>query len=441
MRILVLTQHYPPDICSTGYLCSTVAERRADQGDVVTVLTGRSGYVGAASDTVHETRGVEVRRVWSTRLGRSSVPRRLVDLVTFCLAVAWQAFWLPRQDVILSVTTPPFMIWAAVLHKLRHPSTKIVLWSMDCYPEVAERSQVIRAGGVISRSWRFLNRRLYRWLSAVVCLDQAMEDLLRPYDTQGVVHFPIIPNWERSDVFAWDTLPPPWPGAAALPLDGKLVVLYMGNAGYGHEFDTLIEAARKLQDAPVVFVLVGGGRRWHELETAKSRYQLDNVLLLGYLNLPKEQTPALMRCAQLALITLRNEMLGVMSPSKLHASLATGLGIAYVGPEDSNVAEAVRRFDCGFRVPVGAAEELADRLRLLAADQVAVAELQRAARHAFESAYCDAKTLPLFDRLFAALLKGEAFAQPNDSEADEASASNLVSNCEQLSRGQARAGT
>jgi len=58
---------------------------------------------------------------------------------------------LPRQDVIISMTTPPLVVVAAVVHKVLHPRTRVVLWSMDCYPDAAERFGELRAGGLASR--------------------------------------------------------------------------------------------------------------------------------------------------------------------------------------------------------------------------------------------------------------------------------------------------
>ncbi len=47
----------------------------------------------------------------------------------------------------MAMTTPPFVVLAAVLHKLVHRRTRIVLWSMDCYPDAAERFGELPAGG------------------------------------------------------------------------------------------------------------------------------------------------------------------------------------------------------------------------------------------------------------------------------------------------------
>ena len=71
--------------------------------------------------------------------------------------------------------------------------------------------------------------------------------------------------------------------------------------------------------------------------------------------------------ADAALITLDERSLGVMSPSKLHANLAAGLPVLYVGPAGSNVDEAIARFGCGASLREGDVDGLVAAVRALAA--------------------------------------------------------------------------
>jgi putative colanic acid biosynthesis glycosyltransferase WcaI len=111
---------------------------------------------------------------------------------------------------------------------------------------------------------------------------------------------------------------------------------------------------------------------------------------------PKEDTASVMAGADAALITLHDDSLGVMSPSKLHANLAAGLPVLYVGPVGSNVDEAIRRFDCGTSLREGDVAGLVAAVRAL---RGGTADLRRRARAAFDQAYCDTATLPAFDAL------------------------------------------
>jgi glycosyltransferase involved in cell wall biosynthesis len=248
-----------------------------------------------------------------------------------------------------------------------------------------------------------INRRLFARLDHLVSLDESMQELL--LSAYAPAHRTLaattIPNWENISLFPVDADPPLWQEAAALGLTERFVVLYLGNTGYGHRFDTVLEAASMLRDEPVTFLFVGGGSRWQEIEDAASRMRLANVVMCGYV--PKERTPSVMKAAHCALITLDDAALGVMSPSKLHSTLAMGLPVLYVGPEGSNVDAAIQRYGCGFSIRHGEATRLADCVRRLSKSMPDNESLRRRARQAFDDAYCDTRTLPQFDEVLDGL--------------------------------------
>src|SRR5687767_3216784 len=214
MRLTIVNQFYRPDISPTAHLSASLAEHRARAGDVVSVVASRGGYVPASADAAEAERVANPRvyRVWTPRLGKAAVWKRLADYLSYYLGAAWRLLRLPAQDAIVSLTTPPFIAWAAVLHKLLHRRTKLVLWNMDCYPELAERSGALREGGFLARVMRFFNRALFRRLDRLVCLDDAMRHLLMSqYATTGrEPGVAIIPNWEDLSFFPPDA-PRPQP--------------------------------------------------------------------------------------------------------------------------------------------------------------------------------------------------------------------------------------
>ena len=396
MRLTLVNQFYAPDISPTAQLAASLAEHRADGGDDVTVVAGRAGYLEGLSPTerAHVARGLRVRRVWTPDLGKASLWRRLFGYVTFLLGATLRLLTLPRQDVIVSMTTPPFVVTSAVLHKLLHPSCRVVLWSMDCYPDAAERFGELKPNGPVSKAQRALNRWAFRHVDHVVALDGAMEQLLASQYAAGDGRppFSVIPNWERLELFPPDEIES-WSGYAEIDPGDRTVVVYMGNTGVGHRFDTVLDAAARLGDE-AFFLFVGGGARWADLATAVEERRLTNVELHGYV--PKELTPAVMAGADGALITLDDRALGVMSPSKLHANLAAGLPVLYVGPLGSNVDEAISRFACGTSLREGDVDGLVAAVRdLSSAPQGAVA--RRQVRAAFEQAYSDEAALPRWD--------------------------------------------
>jgi hypothetical protein len=397
VRLTLLNQFYAPDISPTAQLAASLAEHRADRGDQVTIVTGRAGYLEglAPAGVVRTGPGLRIRRVWTPDLGKSSRSRRLLGYLTFSLGSTWQMLRLPRQDVIVAMTTPPFAVVAALVHRLLHRRTRVLLWSMDCYPDAAERFGELRAGGAASRALRTVNRWAFRRVEVVIGLDAAMVDLLESQyaAAPGRPRFVVVPNWERLALFPSPNAPvAPWPGYEALGVGDRTVVLYLGNTGVGHRFDTVLDAAEQLEDE-ACFVFVGGGERRAALESEVRARGLANVHFRSYV--PKDETAAVMAGAHIALITLHDRSLGVMSPSKLHANLAAGLPVLYVGPAGSNVDEAITRFDAGRSLREGDVDGVVQAVRDLRSDAQAAAN----ARAAFEAAYCDAATLPQLDRV------------------------------------------
>jgi colanic acid biosynthesis glycosyl transferase WcaI len=405
VRVAVLNQFYSPDLSPTAQMAASLAEHRAALGDDVTVITGSRGYARGhrgdrrdGPDGLGSVPGPKVVRVWHPGLGRRSVITRLADYLAFWTGALARILTLPRQGVIVVMTTPPFLVIAALAHRALHPRTRVVLWSMDCYPDVAERYGTIRRGSAVSRALRACNRVFYRRLAHVVCLDGAMQDLLASQYAAGPERprFSVIPNWESAALFP-ATTPSPWPGYGDPELKDRFVVLYQGNLGYGHRYEAVLDAAARLADDEVVFLFVGGGFRRDSLEADAAAAGLKNIVLRPYV--PKDQTPGLLVGAGAALILLDDLALGVMSPSKLHSSLAMGVPVLYIGPEGSNVDEAITRFGCGFSFRHDDVDGFVGAVRRLRDDPTVVADLRRCARTAFEEAYTDAVALTAWDTL------------------------------------------
>lgn len=436
-RITLVNQFYPPDISPTAHLAASLAAHLAAQGDEVTVVTAGEGYIkGAARGHARTEDGVCVVRLWTPALGKSTILKRLSDYLSFLAGATVALVRLPRQDVVISLTTPPFVVLSAVAHKVVRRRCRVVLWSMDCYPDVIERLgsrtkggpvvrvgrrtpkvwlletcrrllqpvASLRRGGPMSTLLRAVNRWAFRRIDHVVALDGAMGDLLlEGYGSADGTHPPatVIPNWEALSAFPPSAVEgPSWIGYADPDLADHFVVLYLGNLGYGHRVRTAIAAAEQLDG--VAWLFMGGGARWEQLTgMASTAGVADRVVQRDYV--PKAMTPEVMAGAGCALILLSEEALGVMSPSKLHSNLAAGLPIVYVGPEGSNVDAAIARFGCGVSLRDGDAEGLARVVRRLRDDPEWRAQLSAAARRAFEEAYCDEATIPQWDAVLDAL--------------------------------------
>jgi colanic acid biosynthesis glycosyl transferase WcaI len=410
VRVTVVNLFYPPDVAASGTFVASLAEHRSAIGDEVTVICGTGAYLGRAhaaprTASSRSSRGARVIRVWTPGLGKTSTMRRLVDYLMFLVGATVRLITLPRQDVVVAMTSPPFALVAAVAHQLVHPSTRVVFWCHDVFPDAAEEYGTIRRGGVASRGLRRLQRWLFRHTDHVVALDDAMlRRLVSQFAIGGRPTGSVIPNWEPMALFPSDGIGDRWAGYDAPELRGRSVVLYLGNLGYGHPVETIARAAQSLApDGDVSFLFVGGGVRYAELADDVRGRGIDDVVLRDYV--PKDVTPSVLAGAVAVLISLDDGSLGIMSPCKLHGGLAMGRPVIYVGPKGTNVDEAISTYGCGVSLRQGDAAGLTDAVRRLRDDHESAEEQSRNARKAFEEAYCDARTLPQFDALFERLTR------------------------------------
>jgi colanic acid biosynthesis glycosyl transferase WcaI len=299
---------------------------------------------------------------------------------------------------VIALTSPPFVLVAAVAHRLLHPRTRVILWSHDVYPDAAETFGAIRPRGTVSRALRALNRWLFRRVDHVVAMDPAMlERVLSALPPQIRPPVSVIPTWEPVDLFPKDGRPEPWAEYAEPDLAGRFIVLHLGNLGLGHRTDTIADAAAALTDEGVTFLFVGGGERFPELSREAARRHADNVRFRGYV--PREQTPSILAGAGCTLVSLDDRSIGIQSPCKMNGSLAMGVPVVYAGPTGTNVDHAITEYACGFSLRQGDIAGLVDAIRRLRSHPDLATALSKNARRAFEESHSDASALPRFDSL------------------------------------------
>jgi hypothetical protein len=200
MRVLFINQFYVPDIAATGQLLADVTEELAGRGHEVHVICSRRAYRGGDLRLAREglIDGVWVHRMGATGFGGGGMPGRLLDYASFYLLALLTAVRLPRMNVCVALTTPPFVgLIALVLHALR--GTKIALWTMDLYPEVAVAFGVLREKSLLRAVLAWLSRRLYRQAGAIISLGEVMADRLAeagaPREKIAIVH-----NWAPREI-------------------------------------------------------------------------------------------------------------------------------------------------------------------------------------------------------------------------------------------------
>ncbi len=388
MRVLLLNQYYWPDPAATAQLLTDFAEHLASEDGAaalgqrccVDVVCTRRGYDGKdgllPAYSVHN--GVHIHRVDAPMArcpGAASAPGRVADMLSFQALALARCLSLPRADVCVAMTSPPFVASLGVmLRRLR--STRLVLWLMDLYPDVASALGFLRPNSLGHRAMDRLARGIYRRADRIVTPGAAMHDRLR---NAGVPDDKLltIPNWSPNERL---------PSAPRSADDSALHVMYSGHLGLAHEFDTVVEAAtmlRRRRDLRITFA--GRGPRLAELIAETRRRGLDNVRFTSPQSL--ETLPEFLASADVHLVTMRERAEGLVVPSKLYGILAAGRPALFVGPNENEVAHTLADAGAGWTVRPGRAAELAGHFERLATDRRLARRMGHRARRYYD-AHC-----------------------------------------------------
>jgi len=404
VRVVLLNQYYAPDEAATAQLLADLGAGLADAGHSVHAVCSRRSY--ADPDHVypaHETiGGVEVYRTWSTGFGRGRVLGRVLDYVTYLIGACWILLLRARPDVVISLSTPPMVAvlgWLAA----RVRRAVAVYWVMDVYPDLAFELGALRPRALSGRLFAALSRFVLRRSDRVVALGETMAARLR---RGGAARVDVIHNWADGDAIrparcADNPLRRQW------GWQDRFVVLYSGNMGMAHEFDTVIECAERLKGDPrVLFAFVGAGPRRGELEAAVRDRELPNVELRSYVE--RDRLGDSLTAADVHLVTLRDRMPGLLVPSKIYGILAAGRPTIYVGPDEGEIATIVAEGRCGARVALGDVSALCDCVRRYASGRELCHEQGRRARELFDRRFTKAHGLAAFGRVIRSGIGEEA---------------------------------
>lgn len=415
-KAVFLNRFYWPDVAATAQMLTDLAEDLAAAGWAVTVVTSRSGYAARPGALPREeTRnGVRILRVGPARPGFRGTLGRAVDQLGFLSRALLRSLRLPRPDVFVAMSDPPFLLAAALLAgKVRGVPT--VYWVQDLYPQLAARLGVLRERGVPYRLLNAVARRLHAACDGVVALGPRMSEALVTAGARPE-HTTYVHNWADARLIG-PVDPERNPFLRRHGLEEKFVVMYSGNAGRAHVFDAVLDAMRLLRDDPsVVFVFIGGGSRLPEIRAAAEREGIDNVRFIGYL--PREELPCSLSAASVSLVTEDPAAAGLLVPSKTYGILASARPLLFVGSPESDVAALVREVRCGIVVPHDDPASLVRALERLRADPVLAASMGARGRRAAETLFERGRSTRLWRQRVMQILRSARAVPPGSPNPD-----------------------
>jgi colanic acid biosynthesis glycosyl transferase WcaI len=349
MRFLLLNQFYPPDVAPTGQYLHDLARALTRRGHSVKVLCSRRSYNGMKTFPSYEHMdGVEVKRLPATGFGRRGFAGKIVDYASFYgLLLFALLFERKRPDLILSLTTPPYVGLLAKIAAKKH-GCRHTHWIMDLYPDVLFAHGMLQPNGKLSRFLRKLTGWQLKGADRVFTLGPKMAERISVYCDHPHSTVCWIPLWSNSELDAWRENETNPLRAERGWISDDVVFLYSGNMGLGHRFNEFLAAARQMGGSGPRWVFAGDGKRREEIVAFAKANPSARIEFPD--SVPYSQLRAHLCSADVHLASMDSAWQGTMVPSKLQGSFAVGRPVLYVGGRDCETALWIQQSGGGWVV-------------------------------------------------------------------------------------------
>jgi colanic acid biosynthesis glycosyl transferase WcaI len=393
MIVFLVNRYFWPDESATSLLLTDLAEDLQTAGHEVQVFTSRQLYNRPQAQLPRHQiwRGIQIRRLQTSRFGRRRFCGRLVDIITFHLALRYAHNINHKPDAWFVMTDPPLLV-NTVLKLRHHLGGRVIHHVDDVYPDLAVALGSLPQRGPASSLLARWVQTGFKRCDQVLALGDCMARVLQ---NKGVAdnHLAITPPWaDGARLYPLEHGANRFRQEIGIPED-HLVVMYSGNMGLGHRFETILAAARSLASVTKIhFVFIGDGARKKQIEAFSQANQLNNILLLPYQ--PRERLRETLSAGDIHLISLDEKVQGLIVPSKLAGILAVGRPIIFLGDKQNCVATEILQEPCGYVIPEGDFRQLGAIITSLKKDLENRLQLEEAARNLFIRKYDRAVIVP-----------------------------------------------
>jgi glycosyltransferase involved in cell wall biosynthesis len=346
VKILYISQYFPPEMGAPAARAAELAQHWAQAGHEVSVLTGfpnhPTGVVPAewrsrlrrlvhherVLDTPNPSRSpgssaqntsghVDVFRTWLWPLPNRKAHERMRNYASFCVSAALRGLAIPRPDVVIA-SSPQLLVglsgwWISFARQL-----PFVFEVRDLWPESLTAVGVGDENSLLHHALAAVAKFLYQRSDRIVVVTPAFQEHLMRHWRVPEEKIAVVENGVETHLFA-----PAAPQAnhalrRELAAEEKFLVCYIGTMGMAHGLETLLDAAYQLQqqNSNVQFLLVGEGAEKQRIKTLAESRGLSNLRFLD--QQPRDKIPAFISASDACLVLLKKtDVFKTVIPTKM----------------------------------------------------------------------------------------------------------------------------
>lgn len=332
MKLLLLTQYFPPETGAPQNRLFELALRLKSMGVDITVLTAMPNYpqmeiydsYKGLRYHFEEMNGLKVHRSSIYVSKDRSIVSRLRNYFSFVISSRRTAMSKLGDFDLIMCESPPLFLGYTAMNLARKKKAKLIFNVSDLWPESAEKLGVVTNSFLLKQAYA-LEEKIYKRSVLVTGQTQGICKTIKDRFPQVKTYW--LPNGVDLDYYDPKKVNEGnWREKNGFHKD-DFIFLYAGIIGIAQGLEVILNAAEKFKNnSSVKFVLVGSGPELEKLESLKSKKQLSNVHFLKAVS--KVEMPMVLRSVNASIIPLKKlELFLGAIPSKLFECIAMELPI------------------------------------------------------------------------------------------------------------------
>jgi glycosyltransferase involved in cell wall biosynthesis len=327
LKLLILTQYFPPEIGAPQNRLYELALRLTKLGVDITVLTAMPNYPQMEIYHGYENKkylyqeeaGLKIHRSSIYVSKNKSIVTRLKNYFSFVISSMLVGNRKLGQFDFLLCESPPLFLGFSAIFLANRKQAKLIFNVSDLWPESAEKLSVVKNKWLLMLAYK-LEASLYK------------KSVLVTGQTQGICQninqrFPKVktywlPNGVDIDYYNPETISTTAWRSENNFSENDIIFLYAGIIGIAQGLEIVLEAAKHFKNRiNIKFVMLGSGPEKEKLIQMKEAEDISNVFFLSAVT--KLQMPAVLKSVNAAIIPLKklDLFLGAI-PSKIFETLA-----------------------------------------------------------------------------------------------------------------------
>jgi glycosyltransferase involved in cell wall biosynthesis len=375
MKILYISQYFPPEMGAPAARVSELSRAWALRGHDITVLTGFPNH-----PTGRVFRGyrrkilrlfmqedfqrIKVQRTWLFPLPNRKSWERMLNYASFCLSAIIRGLFLSKPDLVIA-TSPQLLVGLSGLVIARLKRAPFIFEVRDLWPESLAAVGNAKRNSPLMWLLRKVASALYNRADHIVVVTNAFRDYIEKNYGVTSHKISVIPNGVDQKLFA-----PQEPSEAVkkeFHLENRFVIAYIGTIGNAHGISTLVDVAKELEksEPQIFFLVIGEGAEKKSLENMIGVNKLSNIAVFSAQ--PRTRLPAIISSSAICLVLLKKaELFKTVIPTKMLEYMACGRPL--IAGVEGEAAELIHASNSGVCVEPGDSQALSEAIRSLFRD-------------------------------------------------------------------------